>query len=538
LRATIRDAALAWNQAFAVAGFKDALVVREQPDDADWDAGDIRYNVLRWAASPNPPFGGYGPSLVNPRTGQILGADIMLEYVFVTRRVRYSSLFETVASDSDLPGAMGNCCLGHNLHLSSLAGLHALRAAGAPDVDRSALLKQALYYLVLHELGHTLGLNHNMKASAWLAPEKLHDRAYTEKFGLTASVMDYPAVNLAPLGKPQGQFYTTTPGPYDLWAIEFGYSPKVEDSAYRRALLERSAEPALRFGNDADDMRTPGRGIDPRVMIDDLSSDPVSYSADRIARVRAAIDKVAETYATDGATHHELRDAYMVLTREHALAAGVIARQVGGIHVERTAPQQSNFTGQPLLPVPLADQKRAMQALRDLVFSPGALAAPSRLLASARLQRRGFDFRQESEDLKLHAQLLKIQSGVLDHLLHPAVMARVSDTRLYGNDYAVTSMMSDLTDAIFVDDTPGDVTTTRQNLQAEYVNRLIAALGTEAKPSRHDHLAQAAVVAELQRVGKLLRSVAAQPGSRETTAHREHQVLEIARALAVSVPGT
>ena len=69
-------------------GFKNAVQVQVQPDDADWDAGDIRYNVLRWTSSPQPPFGGYGPSFTNPRTGQIIGADIMLEFVFLTNRVR------------------------------------------------------------------------------------------------------------------------------------------------------------------------------------------------------------------------------------------------------------------------------------------------------------------------------------------------------------------------------------------------------------------------------------------------------------------
>ena len=79
-RDAIKEGVLAWNRAFAHAGFHNAVQVKIQPDDAAWDAGDIRYNVLRWTSSPNPPFGGYGPSFVNPKTGQILGADIMLEY--------------------------------------------------------------------------------------------------------------------------------------------------------------------------------------------------------------------------------------------------------------------------------------------------------------------------------------------------------------------------------------------------------------------------------------------------------------------------
>jgi hypothetical protein len=93
-RDTIREAALTWNIAFEAAGFSNAIEVRQQPDDADWDAGDIRYNVLRWTSSPTPPFGGYGPSFTNPRTGEIIGADIMLEYVFLSNRIRFSDVFD------------------------------------------------------------------------------------------------------------------------------------------------------------------------------------------------------------------------------------------------------------------------------------------------------------------------------------------------------------------------------------------------------------------------------------------------------------
>jgi len=165
LRDTIRDAALAWNEAFEVAGFQNALVVKVQPDDADWDAGDIRYNVLRWTSSPNPPFGGYGPSFVNPRTGQILGADVMLEYIFVANRLHVERIFASAGLDLEEAEATGQhfdprrCSLGHHLHLSTLFGAEGLQAAGAPAVKTTELIKDSIYYLILHELGHTLGLN-------------------------------------------------------------------------------------------------------------------------------------------------------------------------------------------------------------------------------------------------------------------------------------------------------------------------------------------------------------------------------------------
>ena len=101
LRPIIKNAVLAWNIAFEEAGFINAIEVKIQPDDADWSAGDIRYNVLRWTSSPNPPFGGYGPSFTNPRTGEILGADIMLEWIYLTNRVRYSEIFENQENHND-----------------------------------------------------------------------------------------------------------------------------------------------------------------------------------------------------------------------------------------------------------------------------------------------------------------------------------------------------------------------------------------------------------------------------------------------------
>lgn len=107
-RDVIKAAALSWNLAFEEAGFSNAIVVKQQPDDAGWDAGDIRYNVLRWTSSPNPPFGGYGPSFSNPRTGQIIGADIMLEFSFLTNRLRIRDVLQPGGLDVNSPFSIRN----------------------------------------------------------------------------------------------------------------------------------------------------------------------------------------------------------------------------------------------------------------------------------------------------------------------------------------------------------------------------------------------------------------------------------------------
>src|SRR5690606_32766828 len=129
--------------------------------------------------------------------------------------------------------------------------------------------KQFLYYLIMHEMWHTLGLNHNMRASQMLSPEQLHDTKLTRKIGLQGSVMDYPAINVSRDRNKQGDYYTTKAGPYDIWAIEYGYTPfsPAEEVKGLDKILSRSTDPQLIFGNDADDMRSPGKAIDPRVNV-------------------------------------------------------------------------------------------------------------------------------------------------------------------------------------------------------------------------------------------------------------------------------
>ena len=109
LREYIKRGVLAWNIAFEEAGFKNALEVKVQPDDAEWDAGDIRYNVLRWTSSPNPPFGGYGPRFTNPRTGEIIGADIMLEWVYLTNRLYVDGIFNGSQGGNECFSALFPC---------------------------------------------------------------------------------------------------------------------------------------------------------------------------------------------------------------------------------------------------------------------------------------------------------------------------------------------------------------------------------------------------------------------------------------------
>lgn len=541
-RDVIQRAGEAWNEAFEKAGFKNAVVVKFQPDDANWDAGDIRYNVLRWTSSPFPPFGGYGPSFTNPRTGQILGADIMFEYVFVANRLKQAALYnnlglvDALAEEPEHESDHGDhaaCRAGHYLQQSALFGMQALAASGASEAQKKRYLEESLYYLVLHEMGHTFGLNHNMKASQLHLPKDIHNRALTEQVGLVGSVMDYPAVNVSLDPSKQGQYFTTKPGPYDLWAIEYGYSTGHADADAEEArlneILARSTEPALTFGNDADDMRSPGKAIDPRVNVNDMSGDAIAYGVERMQLVNKLYGTLLSNYRKDGQSYQELVQAYAILGGEVNNAASAISRYVGGVYVERGFPGQPGAKD-PFTPVSLADQKRAMNALKTYVFAPTAFDAAAPVWKYLQQQRRGFGFFSQTEDPKVHDRSLAIQRNVLAHLLHPAVMKRLTDSKLYGNQYSVAAMTADLTDALFAADWTTSVNGFRQNAQLEYVDRLLDIAGLSEKPaSGYDRPSQSAALAQIQRIRQQVRL---NPGTdAETKAHRAHLALKLDKAL-------
>lgn len=518
LRDAITDGVLAWNKSFESAGFRNALQVKVQPDTADWDAGDIRYNVLRWTSSPTPPFGGYGPSFTNPLTGQILGADVMLEYSFLAGVMREEALF--LGAETGLEA--GFCSAGHQMRLNLQFGIANAMAGGASAEELTRMRYEAVRWLVLHEVGHTLGLNHNMKASQLHDPVSIHNRELTERVGLIGSVMDYPSVNVSRDKSRQGNFYSIVPGPYDDWAVIFGYHP---DESRRNAILARSTEKELAFGNDADDMRSPGKAIDPLVNVDDMSSDAIVYAIERTMLVNDLYGRLKSTIPQDGESYHRLRNAFLVNYFTHYSQMNVVNRYIGGVHVDRAFVGQAGAT-QPFTPVPRDRQKQAMSTLETYLFAPDAFKAPGELLAHIQIQRRGFNFFSTSEDPKIHDLVLGMQAASLAHVMHPVTTKRMTDSRLYGNQYPVAEVFADLSNAIFRADMGGNVNTFRQNLQIEYVNRLLAIVKNEGA-MRYDRPSQSAALFQLRNIESQLKAKSA--GNLETRAHTAH-VLQLIEA--------
>lgn len=537
LRPIIKEACERWNSSFEKAGYRNAVVCKVQPDDATWNAGDIRYNVLRWTSSPTPPFGGYGPSFVNPRTGQILGADIMLEFVALSNRVKAEKAFRTSGylQDDELEAqekqynrnpflCMASDQTNHNLQFATAFA----SAMSMDEMSKQEIVEQMLYRLVLHEVGHTLGLNHNMRASTMSTLEDVKNPAKANKDGLTNSVMEYPAFNYQLNPAHQTIYCDTKPGPYDDWVIEYGYSPAAQDfiteEVRLRKIAERSNEPKLMFGNDADDMRSSGRGIDPDVNIYDLTNDPVGYGVERCELVNALLPKLKGKFTDAKSSYQELHQAYLITTGEYGIQLRVMTRQIGGVHYNRAVPGQ-DANALPLQPVKEEKQKAAMKALEKYAFAPNAWDNASSLYNYLLEQRRGFGSYGSNPDPSVHARVLGMQKECLNHLLHPNVLTRITDSKLYGNTYTLDKMMTDLTNAIFLADAKSTVNTFRQNLQVEYVTRLTK---FSDEKSSQDNISKAMAWSELKRIDAMMAAGA--NSDPLTKAHREYVRLLIKQA--------
>ena len=547
-RQTIKEAGEKWNEAFEKAGFKNAVVMKIMPDDANWDPADIRYNVIRWVSSPYPPYGAIGPSFVNPKTGQILGADITVEWFSGSASPIQEELYDVKSINTDLPSLLLNphkddelnlpksmrakaCTLAQELKAQFTAGLTTLEATDASPAEIKQLHKQFLYYLIMHEMGHTMGLNHNMKSSQMLSPAEVNNKELTGKMGLTGSVMDYPAVNVSADRSKQGDYYTTKAGPYDIWAIEFGYTPFSPSEEWEglKKILNRSTQAGNTFGNDADDMRSAGfGGIDPRVMIGDMSNDMVAYAEDRFTLVNSLVGKIKEKYSKPGKSYAELRSRWGNLMGQRNNMAQSVSRYIGGVMVDRSFVGQETST-KPFTPVSSAYQKKAMAFLAKNVFAPDAFKADAALFPYLQIQRRGFNFFGGTEDIKPQSNILALQVGIFAHVLSANTLTRINNSTLYGNTYTAADVISDITNAVFAADLKTNVNLYRLNLQTEYVKGLASIVSAPVSP--YDNASKAAMYLALKRIKGMLATAIST--DEQTKAHRANLNFLIDKALAV-----
>jgi hypothetical protein len=511
-RQPIREGIEAWNEAFEKAGFASAIEVRQQPDAADWDPEDVNYNTFRWITA-GQSFA-MGPSRVNPRTGQILDADIIFDGDFLQFwRQQYETFTpQSVAQlTGDLPeapqGHGGDRCLchlfdGHARETALAATALAVNATGGlSEQEKDKLVTQGLKLVAMHEVGHTLGLRHNFKGSAFRSLADLNDVTKTSQSGGSTSVMDYIPANIMPAGKTQGEYYAARLGPYDAWAIEYGYKPLPGGSPdAERAELEkiasRSGEPALAFATDED--TEPG-DPDPFSNRFDLGSDPVEFARTRAELVAQLMPKIAERLTAkeaDGTTpgYERVRQAFGVLLTAHGQAMSFAARLVGGVSTSRSHRGDPNARP-PFAVVDAAKQREALDLLEKEMLAAKPFTFPPELLNQLVPTRWSHWGTSEvnREDYPVHDVVLMWQDRVLGRLLDPLTLERIADGELKvsadQDAFTVAELLERLSAAVMAEVEsagPGDYTvrkpaisSLRRGLQRAYVSRLCGlVLGT------------------------------------------------------------
>ena len=507
-RETVRSAILEWNKAFERIGFKGAIAVQQQADDAAFDTLDFGVASVRWMMSAEPGFGAIGPRHNDPRTGEILDADIGFEGLSAraVRTVRAQVLASAVAGGAapaffTEPMASPFGASGHELcqHADMAAeqasyAMDVLEARGELEPDSPLAQQFVLDYVkdtVMHEVGHTLGLRHNFRASRVYTEAQLSDAEFTRANGTTGSVMEYNAINLSRAGRPAGVPFQLTLGPYDYWAIEYAYkvmpagATAADEAAGLQRIASRSNEPLLAFGTDEDS----ALGIDPETIQLDLGADPIAFAAKRIDIARDLFRRQETRVLAPERDYAVLRRSLNYALNDMGRAVGVLARQIGGVRTLRDFPGSGR---DPLQPVSAVLQRQALDLISRAVLSADGLAV------SPALQRRlAPDFQDRGEipgvmtDFSVGQRLLDLQRAMLGQLMSETLAARllgsVDKYERAADAFQLSELYGRLTRDVWSElPRGGAIVAARRDLQREHVNRLAAAMLRPAPQARAD----------------------------------------------------
>jgi hypothetical protein len=542
---------LEWNKAFEAIGFRNAIDVRWQTEGRDeFDPEDTNYCTFRWITTPRT-FA-MSCLRANPLTGEMIDGDVIFDASWIKAWKREYALLMGMSSPTSLqagnveplgfgeilspilaaksgfglpaplPEDKFKAADGKGLavvpsgwtpiqaHLARRAGgtaetcqfalgmqsemtlaAVALAEPGKPETGPKLpdeLIGQAIKEVVMHEVGHSLGLRHNFKASTMLTAEQLNDTSITSKKGMAGSVMDYTPMNLAPKDTKQGDFFSTTIGPYDYWAIEYAYKQfDGPEEMELKKVAARAAEQELAFATDGD-----LRGNDdPSVNLYDLGSDPCRFAKDRVALASILLKELDQKVVKDGDSWSRNRTAFSTLLQQYGNASHLVSNYVGGQYVVRD--HKGDKGGRdPIVPVPGVKQREALKFLVENILSDHAFQFSPALLRKMGTQKWnhwGDSSEMRGVSLDLLDRVLGIQRIALSQCLAAGTLNRLQEQELLADPSTeplkIAEVFRALTDGIWSDlnvvAPPADaqdktrkllISTVRRNLQREYLRRL------------------------------------------------------------------
>jgi hypothetical protein len=443
-RPTIRAALLTWNQAFEKVGISDAVEVKDQPDDPNWDPDDIRYNVVRWVTEAYPSFGAEAQWVYDPRTGQLFHSGILIDAVEgygITPSWEYYVL--------PVRGPGGRLMAPRMTYAQGMLaqvnfGQVALtllgRLTSAQDLQRYRL--DALRSTVLHESGHDMGFQHNFIGSEAYTARQLQDPAFTARMGIASTVMEYAPVNLWPKPDRQGAYFQTVLGPYDVYAIHWGYAriPGARTPADERGTLNLWAQawsnPLYRFASDEDVSFENGHAIDPRVNQFDLTNDTLGWCATQLDLTHGLMQRVGARWPRPGRSFEEAQNAFGWLLVHYLRCDAIAEHFVAGEYLSRSHRGDPRATP-PLVAVPRAQEQRAFAALERYLFSDRAWRFSPALLNSLVYQEQApvwggaWAYNPPARhDIPISEIAMAWQAMTVEEMFQPLVLQRLDDLAL------------------------------------------------------------------------------------------------------------